>query len=192
MSEDDFQFRIDFSEPKKNSFTVLTQWMDRQHINAFALPPNILQDLDSESFHYRETQQRELHDWTSLVMDIQLVVTSSQDDAICASQQRFAIAIARELRDRYPNMSLAEIGQAIRAVRLWRDGGYLLAESAYQARSTVALINRMRTPIGEPKGIGNTNCKYNACSEYLRCAVNPCGPCKGCNHFEAEERDRDD
>lgn len=33
-------------------------------------------------------------------------------------------------------------------------------------------------------GIGDTTCKYNAKSPYLRCAVNPDGPCSECNHRE--------
>jgi Family of unknown function (DUF6464) len=32
--------------------------------------------------------------------------------------------------------------------------------------------------------IGDSRCKYNALSAELRCAVNPCGPCEGCQDFE--------
>ena len=32
--------------------------------------------------------------------------------------------------------------------------------------------------------IGDSRCKYNALSSKIRCAVNPCGPCEGCQHFE--------
>ncbi len=32
--------------------------------------------------------------------------------------------------------------------------------------------------------IGNPECKYNARSELLRCAVNPNGVCSSCPHFE--------
>jgi len=31
--------------------------------------------------------------------------------------------------------------------------------------------------------IGNPSCKFSALSHYLRCAVNPIGPCEGCEHF---------
>jgi Family of unknown function (DUF6464) len=31
--------------------------------------------------------------------------------------------------------------------------------------------------------IGDYRCKYNALSPYLRCSVNPCGPCDGCPDF---------
>jgi len=32
--------------------------------------------------------------------------------------------------------------------------------------------------------IGDVSCEYNAKSKYLRCTVNPCGPCEGCRHYE--------
>ena len=33
--------------------------------------------------------------------------------------------------------------------------------------------------------IGDFTCQMNARSPYLRCAVNPCGPCDGCQMYEA-------
>ncbi|PSF38416.1 hypothetical protein C7H19_05370 [Aphanothece hegewaldii CCALA 016] len=33
--------------------------------------------------------------------------------------------------------------------------------------------------------IGEINCRYNARSPHLRCAINPSGPCEGCLHYEA-------
>ncbi|MEH2084672.1 MAG: DUF6464 family protein [Nostoc sp.] len=35
--------------------------------------------------------------------------------------------------------------------------------------------------------IGDISCKYNARSGYMRCAVNPEGPCNGCRHYEPKE-----
>lgn len=32
--------------------------------------------------------------------------------------------------------------------------------------------------------IGDPNCRYNALSTHLRCAVNPQGPCEGCKDFD--------
>lgn len=32
--------------------------------------------------------------------------------------------------------------------------------------------------------IGNQNCRFNAHSQYIRCAVNPGGPCEDCSHYE--------
>ncbi|MGF1513507.1 MAG: DUF6464 family protein [Elainellaceae cyanobacterium] len=33
--------------------------------------------------------------------------------------------------------------------------------------------------------IGNISCRFNARSGYLRCAVNPMGPCQGCLSYES-------
>lgn len=35
--------------------------------------------------------------------------------------------------------------------------------------------------------VGDISCQYNARSGYLRCAVNPSGPCKGCRFYEVRE-----
>ncbi|MEM9005234.1 MAG: DUF6464 family protein [Cyanobacteria bacterium P01_F01_bin.86] len=32
--------------------------------------------------------------------------------------------------------------------------------------------------------VGDFTCQMNARSPYLRCAVNPCGPCAGCQFYE--------
>lgn len=35
--------------------------------------------------------------------------------------------------------------------------------------------------------IGDISCRYNAKSGYVRCAVNPSGPCQDCRYYEAKE-----
>lgn len=35
--------------------------------------------------------------------------------------------------------------------------------------------------------IGDITCRFNARSPYIRCAVNPSGPCQGCYHYETRE-----
>ncbi|BAY10695.1 DUF6464 family protein [Calothrix sp. NIES-2098] len=35
--------------------------------------------------------------------------------------------------------------------------------------------------------VGDISCKFNARSGYIRCAVNPDGPCQGCRHYEPRE-----
>jgi hypothetical protein len=37
--------------------------------------------------------------------------------------------------------------------------------------------------------IGDITCRYNARSSYIRCAVNPEGPCKDCRFYESKEED---
>lgn len=32
--------------------------------------------------------------------------------------------------------------------------------------------------------IGDISCRFNARSGYIRCAVNPSGPCQGCRYYE--------
>ena len=39
--------------------------------------------------------------------------------------------------------------------------------------------------------IGDTTCVNNAHSPYIRCAINPEGPCDECVHYEKQERDED-
>jgi hypothetical protein len=34
--------------------------------------------------------------------------------------------------------------------------------------------------------IGDVSCRYNACSPYIRCAVNPSGLCEGCREYRSK------
>jgi hypothetical protein len=35
--------------------------------------------------------------------------------------------------------------------------------------------------------IGDLTCQFNARSSYLRCAVNPSGPCETCRHYQGRQ-----
>ncbi|NEP62355.1 MAG: hypothetical protein F6K31_36395 [Symploca sp. SIO2G7] len=35
--------------------------------------------------------------------------------------------------------------------------------------------------------IGDITCQFNACSAYIRCAVNPSGPCENCCYYEPQD-----
>ena len=37
--------------------------------------------------------------------------------------------------------------------------------------------------------VGDITCQFNARSPYLRCPVNPSGPCKECPHYESIQLD---
>ncbi|NJR23237.1 MAG: hypothetical protein HC786_14295 [Richelia sp. CSU_2_1] len=37
--------------------------------------------------------------------------------------------------------------------------------------------------------VGDITCEYNARSSYIRCAVNPSGPCKDCSQYKARTID---
>ncbi|HEY9849999.1 MAG TPA: DUF6464 family protein [Leptolyngbyaceae cyanobacterium] len=39
-------------------------------------------------------------------------------------------------------------------------------------------------PPADLQYIGDTTCKFNARSPYLRCAIAPSGPCEGCRHYQ--------
>ena len=39
--------------------------------------------------------------------------------------------------------------------------------------------------------IGDITCRYNARSSYIRCAVNPEGPCKDCRFYESKDKDNE-
>ena len=39
----------------------------------------------------------------------------------------------------------------------------------------------------DPDSIGNIDCRHNAQSAFLRCAVNPLGPCDDCQDFQPRE-----
>lgn len=36
--------------------------------------------------------------------------------------------------------------------------------------------------------VGDLTCQFNARSSYLRCAVNPAGPCETCRHYQSRLR----
>jgi hypothetical protein len=35
--------------------------------------------------------------------------------------------------------------------------------------------------------IGDLTCQFNARSSYIRCAVNPFGPCDSCSHYQSKD-----
>lgn len=35
--------------------------------------------------------------------------------------------------------------------------------------------------------IGDRTCRFNARSAFIRCAVNPSGPCQSCSHYQRRE-----
>ncbi len=47
-------------------------------------------------------------------------------------------------------------------------------------------------PIEERYAIGDVSCHYNARSPYIRCAVNPSGPCTDCPHYKSKESSSSD
>jgi len=67
----------------------------------------------------------------------------------------------------------------------YKMGGYCLTKMSLHVQKA-----QMPTEKSLLEGrwvIGDLNCRFNARSEILRCAVNPEGPCQGCRSFEASE-----
>jgi hypothetical protein len=57
---------------------------------------------------------------------------------------------------------------------------FQLLEGRFEIAREAVLLPR----INAINVIGDTTCQYNARSRMIRCAVNPCGPCEGCQHYE--------
>ena len=72
------------------------------------------------------------------------------------------------------------------------------AQMQARFRQAIDFTPRVRTQRSEPTPphsdryyldgvgylIGDISCRYNARSGYIRCAVNPEGPCEGCRYYE--------
>lgn len=75
---------------------------------------------------------------------------------------------------------------------LERRHRYLLQAGRYQLHK-IALYVQTFEALAEGRFIdghwviGDTTCQYNAHSEWLRCAVNPSGPCDRCTHYQPIE-----
>jgi hypothetical protein len=113
-----------------------------------------------------------------------------------------ALAIPTEVRTIHPEVSLGKIyldwmpqpGNYIDIENetytiLERRHRYQLRGGRYNLASILVYVQRSpekleRSLVGDRWIIGDANCRYNAISEILRCAVNPHGPCQGCNLFQ--------
>ena len=72
---------------------------------------------------------------------------------------------------------------------LQRRHRYKLLFGRYELSSIVLLVKSQRQPadaqfVGHGWVIGDSNCRFNALSPLLRCAVMPDGPCDRCIHWE--------
>jgi len=60
-------------------------------------------------------------------------------------------------------------------------------QAALNAAAMIGLPRRntlAEDPEWRAQWVGDVSCRYNARSPWLRCAVNPCGPCQGCRHYQ--------
>ena len=66
----------------------------------------------------------------------------------------------------------------------YRDG--LHSDSSEYSGDSSTSRERRRRPVTK-YFIGDTTCVNNAHSPYIRCAINPDGPCDGCVHYEKHQ-----
>lgn len=65
----------------------------------------------------------------------------------------------------------------------YRLGGYYLSKISLYVQ--IAQSHAEKSFLDGSWVIGDINCRFNARSEILRCAVNPEGPCQGCRYYES-------
>lgn len=83
-----------------------------------------------------------------------------------------------------PGMSIEHLGQ--RYCVLERRHRYRLEMGRYQLASAVLYV-LPNAAENETLHVGDLNCRFNARSPLIRCAVRPHGPCEGCSEFEPRE-----
>lgn len=91
------------------------------------------------------------------------------------------------------------IGLAPSLVSLWVMRSAQSQASARIAAAQLAVANRpLRNELAMGDrtyiqslgySIGDITCEYNARSNYIRCAVNPAGPCQDCRYYQAKTLD---
>ncbi len=69
-------------------------------------------------------------------------------------------------------------------IRTLREQAYL--QFLQKWRREVVLLRQQRMGNYGPV-LGDPTCRFNAHSPYLRCAVDPLGPCEGCSSYERVE-----
>lgn len=183
---------------QSSSSEEMLQQLHDQLIAAACIQPQFMQSA-RESLR----SQHDLHRLTLVLMGATILDIGE------------AFALASELRDRYRNaMTVQHLIDAVNAGRLMRvSRGYVVlpvpdlryysgGDSGETTQEYVnldvagivdSLAQRFRPDSRrDVEVIGDRACKFNAQSSFLRCAVNPSGPCEGCDYFESEERDHNE
>ncbi|MGI0487037.1 DUF6464 family protein [Pantanalinema rosaneae CENA516] len=73
---------------------------------------------------------------------------------------------------------------------LERRHRYQLKAGRYRLHKVALYVQSAQRPVerSQLQGrwvVGDVNCRFNARSELIRCAVNPDGPCGNCRYYEA-------
>jgi len=85
-----------------------------------------------------------------------------------------------------PGSSLDLSGQTYMVLE--RHHSYQFKAGRYRLHKISLVVQSIHSPIERSQierrwVLGDATCQYNAHSELLRCAVNPDGPCSGCQHY---------
>ena len=75
-------------------------------------------------------------------------------------------------------------------ITAYRSSARITADRDYDYDDSYLLSDR-HTPVTK-YFIGDTSCANNARSPYIRCAINPCGPCEDCRHYEKRYHSQND
>lgn len=107
------------------------------------------------------------------------------DDPIASNDSEEYIEALR--RAQQMMMGMTESSQS--AASALRSLGIGLQSTARTLNPYIEAYIEARDRVRQPKtrGIGDTSCINNARDRNLRCAVNPCGPCEGCDHYEKRD-----
>lgn len=91
------------------------------------------------------------------------------------------LAISRKVKERW--QTRLRRAQILTTHRPRTIGHYY----SYSYRRESYPLGNRRSPITKYY-IGDTTCANNARSPYIRCAINPSGPCDTCSHYEKQEK----
>ncbi|MCT7948376.1 DUF6464 family protein [Ancylothrix sp. C2] len=77
----------------------------------------------------------------------------------------------------------------------WRQTERTVGARLLAARQSASLrrlpavrgSTELYNPVLIAQQVGDATCRFNARSPYIRCAVNPDGPCEGCRHYQKRE-----
>jgi hypothetical protein len=110
------------------------------------------------------------------MLELMLIVLLSLMPALFSL---WALSQVRRDSDRYNRYPYRRRGSSLSSANRL----YLHLVETEQSRSSHNNDSEVSYIKGIGYFIGDLSCKYNAQSKYLRCSVNPYGPCQNCAHY---------
>lgn len=170
-----------------NEYKIETNSASNDATNLFtiveAMRNSVIQSPGIPAAAYFAEQYTDLERYRAsltLTRTIQLVLSVGHNEAV---------EIARQLRDRYPDFSEGELIRQVQAKGISIDTSGVCRHALLSHPAGIVIRQQLRDlENGEqPRRnnvLGDRACIFSANSPLLRCAVNPEGPCEGCQHFE--------